>query len=223
VRLRDKLGIPVVWQQRLTWAMEIGLIGIFFVGLYEMQVGIMINTGVGILVTQLPPILERDYEVPMDPALTLWITSAVFLHALGVIGLPGGGENLYGSVPWWDHMTHSLSASVVAAVGYATARSFDLHDDDVDLPPKFMFVFILLFVLAFGVFWEVIEFALGELARIAGGQPILAQHGIEDTMKDLIFNTIGAIIVAIWGTAHLTDVVGAVSEYFTSERPAGGD
>jgi hypothetical protein len=203
--------------------METAMIGIFFVGLYELQIGIMINTGVGILATQLPPILERDYEIPMDPALTLWITAAVFLHALGVMGLPGGGENLYRTVPWWDHMTHALSASVVAAVGYATARSFDLHDDDVDLPPKFMFVFILLFVLAFGVFWEVIEFALGEFARIAGGQPILAQHGIEDTMKDLIFNTIGAIVVAIWGTAHLTDVVGAVSEYFESDRPARSD
>ena len=202
--------------------MEVSLIGIFFVGLYEGHVGILVNTGVGILVTQLPPVLERDYEVPMDPALTLWITSAVFLHALGVIGLPGGGS-LYGSVPWWDHLTHGLSASIVAAVGYATARSFDLHDEDVELPPKFMFVFILLFVLAFGVFWEVIEFSLGEIARLAGGQSILAQHGIEDTMKDLIFNTIGAIVVATWGTAHLTDVVGALSTYFESDRPAGGD
>lgn len=222
MRVRDYFGIPLVWQQRLTWLMEVSLVGIFFVGLYELHVGIMVNTGVGILVTQLPPLLERDYEVPMDPALTLWITSAVFLHALGVIGLPGGGS-LYRSVPWWDHLTHGLSASVVAAVGYATARSFDLHDDDVSLPPKFMFVFILLFVLAFGVFWEVIEFTLGELARLAGGPPILAQHGLEDTMLDLIFDTIGAIIVATWGTAHLTDVVGAVSDYVESRRTARGD
>ena len=223
MRVTDRLGISLVWKQRLTWLMEVSMVGIFFVGLYEQELGIIVNTGVGILVTQLPPVLERDYEVPMDPALTLWITSAVFLHALGVIGLPGAGENLYRSVPWWDHMTHSFSASVVAAVGYATARSFDLHDRDVVLPPKFMFVFILMFVLAFGVFWEVIEFTLGEIARLAGGESILAQHGIEDTMKDLIFNTIGAIIVATWGTAHLTDVVGAVSDYFDTDRPAGGE
>jgi len=222
VRVRDYLGIPVVWQQRLTWLMEVSLIGIFFVGLYELHVGIIVNTGVGILVTQLPPVLERDYEVPMDPALTLWITSAVFLHALGVIGLPGTGS-FYRTIPGWDHMTHALSASVVAAVGYATARSFDLHDEDVDLPPKFMFVFILLFVIAFGVFWEVIEFSLGELARLAGGPPILAQHGLEDTMLDLIFNTIGAVIVATWGTAYLTDVVGAVSEYVEDRRTTRGD
>ena len=222
MRVREHLGVPVVWQQRLTWLMEVSLIGMFFVGLYELHVGIIVNTGVGILVTQLPPVLERDYEVPMDPALTLWITSAVFLHALGVVGLPGGGS-LYRSEWWWDHLTHALSASVVAAVGYATARSFDLHDEDVDLPPKFMFVFILLFVIAFGVFWEVIEFSLGELARIGGGQPILAQHGLEDTMLDLIFDIVGAVLVASWGTAYLTDVVGAVSEYVETRRSARGD
>jgi hypothetical protein len=30
--------------------------------------------------------LERDYAIPMDPALVLWLTTAVFLHALGTLG-----------------------------------------------------------------------------------------------------------------------------------------
>ncbi|MFB6179212.1 MAG: hypothetical protein ABEI77_05760 [Halorientalis sp.] len=221
MKLRDRIGIPVIWQQRLTWAMEISLVGMFFVGLYEQHVGIIINTGLGILVTQLPPLLRRDYEVPMDPALTLWITSAVFLHALGVIGLPGTGS-FYRTVPGYDHITHVLSATVVAAVGYATARSFDLHDEDVVLPPRFMFVFILLFVMAFGVLWEVLEFSLDQLASM-GGPHILSQHGLEDTMLDLIFDTIGAVVVAVWGTAYLTDVVGAVAAYFDTERATRGD
>jgi hypothetical protein len=202
--------------------MELSMVGILFVGFYEQNVSIIINTGVGVLVMQLPAVLERDYNVPMDPALTLWITSAAFFHAVGVIGLPGTG-GFYGSIPWWDHFTHALSSSVVAAVGYATARSFDEHSAQVELPSRFMFVFILLFVMAFGVFWEVIEFAIGEVSGMVGASPILAQHGIEDTMLDLVFDTVGAVIVAIWGTAHLTDVIDGVSDYFGPEGTTRGE
>jgi hypothetical protein len=214
MRLRNYIGISEDWQRRLAWLMEVALVGMLFIGLDRGNTGIIVNTGVALLVTQIPPILKRDYGVPMDPALTLWITTAVFLHALGTVGLPGSGTSFYRSVPWWDHLTHALSSSIVAAAGYATARSFDAHSENVVLPPKFMFVFILLFVLAFGVFWEVIEFVLGELAALLGSDSVLTQYGLEDTMLDLIFNTAGAVVVAIWGTAHVTDIVGAVTDYF---------
>ena len=218
MRLRDRLGVGSRRQKQAAWAMEMGMVGIFFVGLYRGSTTIVVNAGVGLLVTQLPPILERDYDIPMDPALTLWITSAVFLHAFGVLGLPGSETNLYGSVPWWDHVTHALSASVVAGVGYATARALDAHSGEIALPPRFMFAFILLFVLAFGVFWEVIEFALGEAARAVGNRALLTQYGLEDTMLDLVFNTIGAVVVAVWGTAHLTDIAGYIERQLDARK-----
>ena len=219
MRLRDRLRVGQRRQKQAAWAMEIGLVGILSVGLYQGSTTVVVNAGVGLFVTQLPPVLERDYGIPMDPALTLWITSAVFLHAFGVLGLPGSETNLYGSVPWWDHLTHALSASVVAGVGYATARAFDAHTEDIVLPPRFTFVFILLFVLAFGVFWEVIEFGLGEAARAAGNRALLTQYGLDDTMLDLVFDTIGAVIVAVWGTVHLTDVAGYIEQQLDARKP----
>jgi hypothetical protein len=220
VRIRDYLGISAAWQRRIAYGMELVLVGILFIGIERGSTGIIVNTGVGLLVTQLPPILRRDFDVPMDPALTLWITTAVFLHAVGTVGLPGSEANFYRTVPWWDNVTHALSSSVVAAAGYATARSFDEHAEGVSLPPRFMFVFILLFVLAFGVLWEVIEFVLAEAAALLGTGAILTQYGLEDTMVDLIFDTVGAVIVAIWGTAHLADVVDAIGEYVADRRTA---
>jgi hypothetical protein len=218
VRLRERLGIPAAWQRRISYGMELALVGMLFIGLDRGNTGIIVNTAVALGVAQLPPILKRDYGIPMDPALTLWITSAVFLHALGTVGLPGAGVSFYRSTWWWDHLTHALSSSIVAGVGYATARSFDEYADGVSLPPKFMFVFILLFVLAFGVFWEVIEFTLGELAAALGSGSVLTQYGLEDTMLDLIFDTAGAIIVAVWGTAHLSGIVDAIGEYVGSRN-----
>lgn len=209
-----RLGIEQRHQRRIVWFMEVGLVGMFFIGLERQNTGIIVNTAIALAVSQLPPILERDYNIPMNPALTLWITAAVFLHALGTVGIPGTSSSFYNSVWWWDHLTHGLSASVVAAAGYATVRAIDVHLDEIELPPKFMFVFILMFVIAFGVFWEVIEFALGELSHIIGGRPILTQYGINDTMLDLVFDTVGAVIVAIWGTAHLSGVVGALVQRF---------
>jgi hypothetical protein len=212
MRLRDALGISRHRQRQASYALELMLVGILAIGIERGSTTVIVNALVGLLATQIPPLVERNYDVPMDPALTLWITSAVFLHALGVLGLPGSERNLYGTVWWWDHVTHALSSSVVAAVGYATARALDVRSDEIHLPPKFMFVYILAFVLAFGVLWEVIEFGLGEAARLLGNRALLVQHGLGDTMLDLVFDTIGAVIVAVWGTAHLTGIAGYIAE-----------
>lgn len=216
MRVRDYLGISEHRQRQASYAMEMGLVAIIVVGFYEGSTTVVVNALVGFGATQVPPTLERDFDIPMDPALTLWITAAVFLHAFGVLGLPGFEQNLYGMVPGFDHVTHALSASVVAAVGYSTARALDLHSPNIHLPRRFMFVFVLLFVLAFGVVWEVIEFGLGELARFQGNRALLTQHGLDDTMRDLIFDTVGGIIVAVWGTVHLTDVSSYIAEHLAA-------
>ncbi|AEH37995.1 hypothetical protein [Halopiger xanaduensis] len=203
-------------QRRLTYLLEIGLIGMLFVGVERGNVGILVNTGVALAVTQLPPLLERDYEIPMDPRLTLWITTAVFLHAFGTVGLPGATATLYSQVWWWDHMTHALSASVVAGAGYATVRALDEHADGIHFPRKFVAVFILLFVLAFGVLWEILEFAIALSADAFGVKAVLTQYGLGDTMLDFVFNSIGALVVATWGGAYLGDVSGAIGERLES-------
>jgi hypothetical protein len=182
--------------------MQVLLLGFVFIGLDRGDLRIVVNAGIALAVTYLPAVIERNYRVPLDAGLTLWIALAVFLHAIGTTGLPGMSRGLYDTFPWWDSMTHALSASVVAAVGYATARAVDSHWEGVHLPDRFTFLFVVLFVLAFGVVWEVLEFAIGGAASTFGVQQILIQHGIEDTMTDLVFNTVGAVIVGTWGQLH---------------------
>ncbi|WP_372912595.1 hypothetical protein [Salinigranum sp.] len=219
MRLRDRLHIDATTQRRLSRAMQVVLVGLVFIGLDRGNVGIVANSAIALGVTYLPATLERDYHIPMDAGLTLWITTAVFLHALGTVGLPGSQFSFYQTVWWWDHLTHALSASVVAAAGYATVRAIDLHTEQVYLPPQFTFVFILLFVVAFGVLWEVLEFAVGGLASLLGGDAVLTQYGLEDTLLDLVFDIVGGVLVAIWGTAYLGDVVGALARLL--ERRSG--
>lgn len=211
MRIRDHLGVHR--QHQLARGMQLTLFGLLFVGLERQSPNIMLNAGLGLGITFLPAVLERDHEIPMDAGLTLWITAAAFLHAVGIIGIPGTGQSLYGSIPYYDHVTHGLSASVVAAVGYATVRAFDEHSDRIHLPPRFIFVFILVFVMAFGVVWEIVEFSIDILGRNTGvGVSGFTQHGFDETMLDLVFNTMGGVVVGIWGTIYLSDVVTAVRE-----------
>jgi len=213
VSVRERLRLSVHRQRQLATAMQLTLFGLLFVGLERQSPNIMLNAALGLGVTFLPAILERDHEIPLNPVLALWITAAAFLHAVGVIGIPGTGQSLYGTIPYYDHITHGLSASVVAGVGYTTVRAFDEHSEGIHLPPRFTFVFVLVFVMAFGVFWELIEFSVDVIGSATGfGATGFTQHGLEDTLLDLVFNTMGAVIVGIWGTVYLTDVVSVVSE-----------
>jgi hypothetical protein len=51
-----------------------------------------------------------------------------------------------------------------------------------------------------------------------GSAAILTQYGLEDTMKDLLFDTVGGLLVALWGTAYLSDVVGALADRLDRRR-----
>ncbi|WP_267161273.1 hypothetical protein [Halovenus salina] len=213
MRLRDRLGLSEQRQRQLSRGMQLTLFGLLFIALERQEPALLVTVGIGLSVTFLPAILERDHEIPMDAGLTLWITAAAFLHTFGVVGIPGTGNSLYGAIPIYDNITHALSASVVAGVGYAAVRAFDEHSEGIHLPPRFMFVFILVFVVAFGVVWEILEFSIAQAAAALGSETTgFSQHGLDDTLLDLVFDALGGVIVAIWGAAHLTAVSDAVWE-----------
>lgn len=208
-------------ERLLVGAMQTALVGFLFVGLWTLNVGVLVNTLFALGVTFLPGVFEHDYSVPLDAGLVLWITGAVFLHAWGTVGLPGVGS-FYANVPWWDHLTHTLSATLVAAVGYSVARALDEHTESIYLPDRFMFVFILLFVVAAGVFWEVVEFLIGLAATAIGADAVLTQYGLRDSMLDLLFNTMGGVVVALWGSSQLSSVVDHLVSRLDSSRPRKG-
>lgn len=199
MNLHDALDISDRHQRRLVRVLQAVLVAITVYGAYLGKVGLVVNAGISLGVTFLPAVLERDTRVSMDPGLVLWITSAVFLHAAGALGI-------YRAVPLYDQVAHALSSSVVAGVGYATIRAFDRHSDAVEFPSEFVFVFVLLFVMAFGVLWEIIEFATGLVSKLLGGRALLVQYGMDDIIYDLVFNQVGALVVAAWGHVHLSRV-----------------
>lgn len=185
------------WLRRFTRGMQAAILAVLLAGLWTRNASVIINALLAFGVTLLPAVLERDYQLTMAPEVTVWIAGTVLLHAVGMLGP-------YGAVWWWDHVTHTLSAAVVASVGYAGVRAVDLHSDAIYLPPRFLAVFVLLGTLALGVFWEVIEFLGRAVAESFGFGPILFQYGLEDTLLDLVFDAVGAAVAALFGTQALS-------------------
>ncbi|MBB6646173.1 hypothetical protein [Halobellus ruber] len=192
-------------QRRLTRVMQLLLSALVVYGVVAGEPKAIINGGVTLLITFVPALLERNYDLPLDPWLGLWITTAVFLHTLGSAGL-------YTRIFFWDNITHAVSASLIAAAGYTTARAVDLHSDEIHIPRRFVFVYIFVIVLSFGVVWELFEFGLDIAAEVTGLTMPLAQHGLDDTVKDMMFNSLGALLVAVFGQAHLTGVAQLVEQ-----------
>lgn len=215
-RLSRRLGLSERRQRQFVLALQLGLAGTILFGIVRFDVSLVL-TGVSSLgITFLPAILRRDPDVSMDVGLALWISVAVFLHTMGTV-------YLYDETFWWHNVTHAVSGSLVAALGYGTFRGIDEYTNAVRFPSQFMFVLILLFVLSVGVLWEITEFATDRLMLAVGSEPVLAQYGLADTMTDMLFNTLGAVVVAAWGTAYLTGITTDLRRRVQNDEPEEGD
>lgn len=169
---------------------QTAILGILVFGVLEDRPTIIFNGVFALLVTQVAAVFERGSRRPVYRTLVLWVSTAALFHAVGTLGP-------YGDFWWWDDVAHALSASAVAAIGYTGARAFDVEDECLRLPASFLFVYVLLFVVTAGVIWELFEFALTGVAVVLDISPPLAQKGLDDTVMDLVFDTAGALVVAI--------------------------
>lgn len=194
--------------------MQALIVGVGAYGLLIRNVSIVVNAVLGLATTVLPGVLARDHELVLDPDLIRWITLAILLHTIGMAGP-------YETVWWWDHLTHTLSAALVAIVGYAVTRAIDEHWESIYLPPDFRFVFVLVFTLAAGVLWEVMEFVARALALVFGQRAVLVQYGVADSVLDLVFDLLGGVLVGFLGGGHSDRLTASLERYF--DRLPGTD
>lgn len=179
--------------------LQAGLAAILAYGVLTVSFGVVVNAGVALGITLLPALLRRDLVVPPDPGLLLWVTAAVFVHAVGALGV-------YRAFAWYDQLAHVLSASVVAAVGYATVRTLERHDEDVSFPDAFFVIVVVVMTMALGVAWELVEFGVSGLASMLGSKSVLVVYGVDDIALDLVFNGVGGVVVGVLGAGPFSDV-----------------
>nr|MDK2850569.1 hypothetical protein [Candidatus Cloacimonadota bacterium] len=114
---------------------------------------------------------------------------------------------------WWDLMLHSLSAVILAYVGFLLI--YALNKDrriEVKINPFFMALFSFCFAVMIGTIWEIFEYlvdaSLGvNMQKARNLEQIYGffdtRLGVMDTMQDFIVNTIGALLVSTIGYSHI--------------------
>ncbi|MFC7176347.1 hypothetical protein [Halosegnis marinus] len=209
-----RLAAPRV-QRGATRLLQAAIAAMLAVGVATANLAVVVNAALSLAATFLPAAVARDLRTNPPAWLTLFVAFALFLHTLGMLGL-------YGDVWWYDHLTHTLSATLVAGVGYVAVRALADHDDRVVLPPEFTVVLVLLATLALGVVWELLEFAARGAAALVGAEPVLVQYGLDDTLADLLFDAVGATVAAALGPGSVGGLVDAVRARL-DERGGDGD
>jgi len=160
----------------------------------------------GVFAMMLPGMLKKriNLEIPSN----MLILYAIFLYCaiyLGEVRL------FYYNVPHWDTILHTFSGAMLGALGFSFISFLNKTDSvHIDLSPLFIAVFTLCFAVTLGVVWEIYEFTIDTIFRtnmqkfaLENGEPLLGSEALLDTMKDLIVDTVGAIVMSVVGYISL--------------------
>ncbi|XVH33708.1 hypothetical protein ACNS7O_17485 (plasmid) [Haloferacaceae archaeon DSL9] len=176
------------------------LVGCMLVILWEAirrrNTAAVVNTLASVAATILPPALEVslragfDRTVTFGPELPLWIAAAGCLHSFGMLGP-------YDSVRWWDSLTHTVSAALVTALVFAGIIVVDQQSSVVAFSALQIAALAVSFILAAGIFWELVEVAARDVGERYDVEPVLVRYGHLDTVLDLAFDLVGALVVVV--------------------------
>lgn len=153
---------------------------------------LLVNALVGLLVTLVPDLLERRWNVTVDPAIVAWMAVAAAMHVGGMV------FGLYAPPTRYDDLTHAVSGSFLGVLGVVLVRLWERRVPALSVPDPFAVPVVFAVVMTGGVTWELIEFAVG------GGGAI--QTSLLDTMSDLLFNLAGGLVAVVLGRSFLDGV-----------------
>ncbi len=172
-------------------AMQAGMFAIVVAGVATGNLTWVPAALVSLVISEVPSLLRRDLKIVLPVELNLWIVLALFLHVIG------GVSGFYDNLPGWDHITHAMSSSLIAALGFVFVVALDRYVESIYLPRGFLALFIVMFTMAMGVSWEIMEYV------VDGATGSNMQYSLSDTMVDLLFDSFAGFIVAAYGEHYM--------------------
>ena len=167
-------------------------LAVFVEGLRQRNSNAIVNAVLMFTATYLPGIAERLYDVRFRPWQRVYTEIAMLAHAVGFLGP-------YDDT-WWDHVTHVLSATLFGGLIHVAAHRRGRN-------PKRD---VLASIVGGGILWESMEYTVHRLSDRLGVEPVLVYYGPRDTLKDLLFNLLGAFFVLVFGDRLLRNFTGNV-------------
>jgi hypothetical protein len=156
----------------------------------------------GIFTMLLPGILERRAHIAI-PSIMLFFYALFLFCAIYL----GEVHSFYYRIPYWDIILHAFSSIAIASIGFSLVELLNNSKKVIlTLSPVFVAIFAFCFALAMGSIWEICEFfvdsVLGTNAQkfaLESGTLLIGREALADTMKDLIVDASGALIVSVSG------------------------
>ncbi|QLG48139.1 hypothetical protein [Natrinema halophilum] len=173
-----------------------GILVILLEAIRRRDIAAAVNAVVSFAAVFLPLLVEvvareaTSATVSVGPELPLWIAVAGFLHSIGMLGP-------YDSIRWWDSLTHTVSAMLVAALVYAGLIVVARNTAAVGRSSGGVVVLTILIMVAVGVFWELIELVARDVGERYDVEPVLVHYGWRDTALDLVFDMVGTLLVVV--------------------------
>ncbi len=156
----------------------------------------------GIIVIHVPTMLAKQFRFVAPPLLcTFYI---VFLYCAIFLGEI---QSFYYTVPHWDDFLHSMSSMMTGFLGLMGVSILNRDEHIVvKLSPFFVALFAFSFSVTIGALWEIYEYAFDGLLGLnmqkfmtAEGEILSGHTALTDTMKDIVVDTLGALISSVIG------------------------
>jgi hypothetical protein len=141
-----------------------------------------------IIIYSVPILLKRVWNFKLPVIIDFLIVFALFLH----VGM-GGVFDVYYAFPDFDIITHFVSAVLIAFLALIAIYLLDKYWDGLYINIYAIAFAVVVITMASGVVWELGEWTSDALFGLG------AQWSLDDTMTDLLVNTIGGIFMALVG------------------------
>ena len=114
-------------------------------------------------------------------------------------------QRYYELIWWWDVSLHATSGLLFGILGFLLVYVFNENERvDISVRPRFVALFAFVFAIAVGTIWEVFEYGMDQVFGLRMQKPRLGDpSGLTDTMWDLIFDMIGALLISAFGWRYM--------------------
>lgn len=179
----------------------ITLIIAFVLSIYEKNWLALLPIFLILILLSIPYFLEKKYKIDFPPEFEIAITIIIYFSLF-----LGEYTGAYQKLWWWDSLLHGFFGLVL---GFATFLILYLFykTQKIKAKPITIIIIAFSFALAIGSLWEITEFAIDSLfdANMQKSKNLClitekicdTRLGVIDTMKDLIVDSIGALIASI--------------------------
>lgn len=175
----------------LSWVMKLILIGLLPYELYVGDYLFAVAALIAIIVSLIPAVVERNYRIQLPFELDFLITLAIFLHIV-----LGQAFMFYDRVWQWDKFLHFYTGGVIAILAFMITYSLH-YAGKIRLSIPFIGFFTVVFALAMGSVWEILEFWVDFIFEKQ------TQTSLTDTMWDLMYDFTGGLIAAVIGMLYV--------------------